>query len=64
LRAIIKTLDSLSSKEIMDVNIPTGIPLIYELSNKLEVINKKYLIDEKILQEKNEAIKKQGTKNG
>lgn len=64
LRAIIKILDNLSPTEIMDINIPTGIPLVYELSNKLEVAYKKYLIDNKLLEEKNEAIKKQGTKNG
>ncbi len=64
LRAIIKTLEKLSSEEIMDINIPTGIPLVYELSNKLEVQSKRYLIDKETLKEKNEAIKKQGTKNG
>ena len=48
----------------MDVNIPTGIPLIYQLSDKLEVVSKKYLIDDETLERKNKAIIKQGTKNG
>ena len=64
LRAIVKILDQLSPEKIMDVNIPTGVPLIYELSDKLEVISKKYLIEDDILERKKEAIIKQGTKNG
>ena len=64
LRAIVKTLDQLSSDEIIDVNIPTGIPLIYELSDKLKVISKRYLIEDDILEKKKEAIIKQGAKNG
>jgi len=64
LRAIIKILDHLSPEKIMDVNIPTGVPLIYELSDKLEVINKEYLIDNDTLERKNKAIMKQGTING
>ena len=64
LRAIIKTLDGLSSEEIMDINIPTGVPLIYQLSDKLDVVSKKYLIDNETLERKNKAIMKQGTRNG
>ena len=48
----------------MDVNIPTGVPLVYKLSDKLDVKSKRYLIDDDILEKKKEAIKKQGTKNG
>ena len=64
LRAIIKILDQLSPEKIMDVNIPTGVPLIYQLSDKLEVVSKRYLIDDEALERKNKAIMKQGTKNG
>ena len=45
LRAIIKLLDNLSEKEIVSVNIPTGVPLIYTFDNDLNVIHKEYLID-------------------
>ncbi len=62
LRAIIKILDQLSSKEIMNVNIPTGVPLVYSFNLKNEVIDKKYLIDEKSLLEKQKKIKDQGKK--
>ena len=60
LRAIVKLLDQLSDKEIISVNIPTGVPLVYTFSNKLKVLNKKYLIDQKELEKKQEMIKNQG----
>ena len=50
LRAIIKILDNLSDKEIMSVNIPTGVPLIYQLDNDLNVLDSQYLIDDDELQ--------------
>jgi len=43
LRALIKHLDSISDKDIVGVEIPTGIPLIYELDQELKVTNKYYI---------------------
>ena len=63
LRAIVKILDNLSSNEIVEVNIPTGIPLIYELSNKFEVLNKNYLADDAIIKKEQDKMKQQGKKN-
>ena len=60
LRAIIKILDKLSEKEIISVNIPTGVPLVYTLDNNLNVIKKEYLIDEAKLQEKQNIVANQG----
>ena len=60
LRAIIKILDSLSSDEIISVNIPTGVPLVYKFDLHNKVIEKKYLIDEDILQKKQKIIENQG----
>ncbi|MBT3645745.1 MAG: 2,3-diphosphoglycerate-dependent phosphoglycerate mutase [Cryomorphaceae bacterium] len=60
LRAIIKILDNLSDKEIISVNIPTGVPLVYTIDKNLNVIDKQYLIDEKILKVKQEAVANQG----
>lgn len=60
LRAIIKILENLSKDEIISVNIPTGVPLVYELSKDLNVINKEYLIDEEILLKKKKLIEQQG----
>lgn len=60
LRAIVKILDKLTEKEIMKVNIPTGVPLVYELDNDNNVINKKYLIDNEELRIKQDLVAKQG----
>ena len=60
LRAIIKILDNLSKDEIVSVDIPTGVPLIYNFDNNFNVINKRYLIDDSDLQKKIELVKKQG----
>tara|TARA_Y100000996_G_scaffold24245_1_gene17455 strand:- start:173 stop:913 length:741 start_codon:yes stop_codon:yes gene_type:complete len=60
LRAIVKILDQLSDKEIISVNIPTGVPLVYSLDNNLNVIKKEYLIDEAKLKEKQNIVANQG----
>ncbi len=60
LRAIVKILENLSKEEIIELNIPTGVPLVYELNNELNIINKKYLIDEEVLKRKKEIIENQG----
>ncbi|MBM2810852.1 MAG: hypothetical protein HW416_1611 [Chloroflexi bacterium] len=45
LRALVKHLDSVSVEEIVDLNIPTGIPLVYELDDALQPIRHYYLGD-------------------
>ena len=60
LRAIIKILENYSKDEIISVNIPTGVPLVYDLSKDLNVINKEYLIDKKTLLKKKKLIEQQG----
>ena len=45
LRALIKYLDNVSDEEITSLNIPTGIPLVYELDNDLKPIRHYYLGD-------------------
>ena len=60
LRAIIKILDKLSDKEIISVNIPTGVPLVYTFDNNFHAIDKEYLIDENKLKEKQEIVENQG----
>jgi len=60
LRAIIKILDKLSDKEIVSVNIPTGVPLVYTFDNNFTVLNKEYLIDKVQLKKKQERVKNQG----
>lgn len=43
LRALVKYLEGISDKEILELNIPTGVPLVYELDKKLEVRRNYYL---------------------
>ena len=61
LRAIIKILDNLSDNEIVSVNIPTGVPLVYTFGKKYNVKNKKYLIDRNELRIKENYVKNQGS---
>lgn len=60
LRAIIKILDNLSEESIVSVNIPTGVPLVYSFESDFKVLEKKYLINETELKQKQELIIKQG----
>ncbi len=46
LRALIKKLDGVSDEDIMELNIPTGIPLVYEFDEQLAVTRHYYLADE------------------
>jgi len=45
LRALVKYLDGLSDEEVVELNIPTGIPLVYELEDDLRPIRRYYLGD-------------------
>ena len=60
LRAIIKILEQLSDEEIVSVNIPTGVPLVYKLDKSLNVLGKEYLINEEKLKAKQEMVANQG----
>lgn len=59
-RAIVKYLDKISDDEILNLNIPTGIPLIYELDKNLKPIKHYYLGDEKEIERKIQEVKGQG----
>jgi 2,3-bisphosphoglycerate-dependent phosphoglycerate mutase len=43
LRALVKHLDNIADAEIADLNIPTGIPLVYEFNDQLQVLDHHYL---------------------
>ncbi|MEJ2344874.1 MAG: 2,3-diphosphoglycerate-dependent phosphoglycerate mutase [Gammaproteobacteria bacterium] len=45
LRAVVKQLDQISDDDIMQLNIPTGIPLVYEFDDDLQVLTHYYLAD-------------------
>jgi len=60
LRALVKYLDNISDKEILEVNIPTGIPLIYELTPELKPVRHYYLGDPEKLKEAIASVATQG----
>jgi 2,3-bisphosphoglycerate-dependent phosphoglycerate mutase len=60
LRALVKHLDGLSDDAIVSVNIPTGIPLVYELDADLNQIKHYYLGDEAEIKKAMEAVAAQG----
>lgn len=62
LRALVKYLDNISDEEIVELNIPTGIPLVYEFDDDMNPIQKYYLGDPEKIKEQIEAVKKQGKK--
>ena len=62
LRALVKYLDSLTEDEIVSVNIPNCVPLVYEFDDDMNVIKHYYLEDKRILRAKMEAVAKEGKK--
>jgi 2,3-bisphosphoglycerate-dependent phosphoglycerate mutase len=60
LRALVKYLDKVSDKDIPSLNIPTGIPLVYELDKKLKPIKSYYLATKKELADATSKVKNQG----
>ena len=59
LRALVKHLDQISDEEIVKLNIPTGIPLVYELDDNLKPIKSYYLGDEEAAAKAAEAVANQ-----
>ncbi len=51
IRALVQHLDNLSEEEITELNIPTGIPLVYELDSNMNAIQRRYLGDKKAIEE-------------
>jgi 2,3-bisphosphoglycerate-dependent phosphoglycerate mutase len=64
LRALVKHLDQISDAEIMGLNIPTGIPLIYELNDDLTPIRHTYLGDPAMVQQAIKAVADQAKERG
>ncbi len=62
LRALVKYLDNVSNEEIVGLNIPTGIPLVYELDDDLKPIKHHYLGDQEAINAAINAVAKQTEK--
>ncbi len=59
IRALVKYFDNLSDEEIVGVNIPTGVPLVYELNAEMKAEKSYYLGDQEAIKRKQEAVKNQ-----
>jgi 2,3-bisphosphoglycerate-dependent phosphoglycerate mutase len=61
LRALVKHLDNMSEAEIMELNIPTGAPLVYEFDEAMRPLKHYYLGDPAEIAAAMQAVAKQGT---
>ncbi len=62
LRALVKYFDQLSEEDIVNVNIPTGVPLVYEFDARGNPVKHTYLGNQQLLKQKMEAVANQGKK--
>ena len=60
LRALVKFLDNISDDDIVELNIPTGVPLVYELDASLRPITHYYLGDPNDIRKAEQAVARQG----
>ncbi len=60
LRALVKYLDGISDQDIVGLNIPTGVPLVYELEDDLKPIRSYYLGDQEAIAAAQAAVASQG----
>ena len=60
LRALVKYLDNISDEAITELNIPTGMPLVYELDKDMQATNRYYLGDPEEVKKAMEAVANQG----
>lgn len=62
LRALVKMLDMMSENDIVDFNIPTGIPILYELDEQLQSVGRRFLGDQQAIAAAQEAVRRQTDK--
>lgn len=62
LRALVKCLDGIADDDIVSVNIPTGVPLVYELDESLKPLSRRYLGDEDAVRAAAQAVADQAKK--
>ncbi len=60
IRALVKHFEGLTNEEIMEVNIPTGVPLVYDFDENFNVLDKYYLGDQEALKAKMQSVANQG----
>jgi 2,3-bisphosphoglycerate-dependent phosphoglycerate mutase len=62
LRALVKMLDMMSEQDIVEFNIPTGIPIVYELDEQIQSVGRRFLGDPAALAAAQEAVRRQTEK--
>ncbi|MHB8475401.1 MAG: 2,3-diphosphoglycerate-dependent phosphoglycerate mutase [Steroidobacteraceae bacterium] len=62
LRALVKMLDMMSERDIVEFNIPTGIPILYELDEQLQPLGHRFLGDPQAIAAAQEAVRRQTDK--
>ena len=62
LRALVKMLDMMSESDIVEFNIPTGIPILYELDEQLQPLGRRFLGDPQAIAAAQEAVRRQTEK--
>ena len=62
LRALVMYLEHMSEQEVVELNIPTGIPLVYELDDELQPERHRYLGDPEAARKAAEEVARQGSK--
>jgi len=62
LRALVKMLDMMSESDIVEFNIPTGIPILYELDEQLQPLGRRFLGDQQAIAAAQEAVRRQTEK--
>jgi 2,3-bisphosphoglycerate-dependent phosphoglycerate mutase len=62
LRALVKMLDMMSESDIVEFNIPTGIPILYELDEQLQSLGRRFLGDPQAIAAAQEAVRRQTDK--
>ena len=63
LRALVQYLDHMSEEAILKLNIPTGVPLVYDLNEKVEAVGHRYLGDPEAIAAAQNAVANQGKKH-
>ena len=64
LRALVKHLDGVSDEDVIDLNIPTGVPLVYDMDDDLSPLGSRYLGDQSAVAEAMAAVAAQGKASG
>jgi 2,3-bisphosphoglycerate-dependent phosphoglycerate mutase len=62
LRALVKMLDMMSESDIVEFNIPTGIPILYELDEQLQSLGRRFLGDPQSIEAAQQAVRRQTEK--